>query len=151
MGMEVREGIRRDRPQTWYTPQIRQINETMPRMPTRLLRRHTALLSLRWLCSRPGSVTRRTADGDPSGDGAEPGGDSRTDSQLRTMKTTLTHSAIVLLFLVSFCGLATAQFISADTYTRYELLPPDTHQFKIYYEVTETRAGTPFHFNQIRE
>ena len=44
-----------------------------------------------------------------------------------------------------------AQFISADTYTRYELLAPETHQFKIYYEVTETRVGARFHFNQIRE
>ncbi len=49
------------------------------------------------------------------------------------------------------CGVASAQFISADTYTRYELLAPETHQFKIYYEVTETRAGARFHFNQIRE
>lgn len=46
---------------------------------------------------------------------------------------------------------ADAQYISSDTYTRYELLPPQTHQFKIYYEVTETRAGARFHFNQIRE
>ena len=44
-----------------------------------------------------------------------------------------------------------AQFISADTYTRYELLAPESHQFKIYYEVTETRAGARYHFNQIRE
>src|SRR5438093_592465 len=46
---------------------------------------------------------------------------------------------------------ARAQFISADTYTRYELLAPESHQFKIYYEVTETQAGARFHFNQIRE
>ncbi|MEK6323011.1 MAG: hypothetical protein AABN33_15165 [Acidobacteriota bacterium] len=46
---------------------------------------------------------------------------------------------------------ARAQFISADTYTRYELLAPDSHQFKIYYEVTETMPGTKFHFNAIRE
>ena len=46
---------------------------------------------------------------------------------------------------------ASGQYISADTYTRYELLPPETHQFKIYYEVTETRTGARFHFNQIRE
>jgi hypothetical protein len=46
---------------------------------------------------------------------------------------------------------ARAQFISADTYTRYELLAPASHQFKIYYEVTETRAGAKFHFNAIRE
>src|SRR6476469_8138471 len=44
-----------------------------------------------------------------------------------------------------------AQFASADTYTRYELLAPDSHQFKIYYEVTETRPGAKFHFNAIRE
>ena len=38
-----------------------------------------------------------------------------------------------------------------DGYTRYELLAPETHQFRIYYEVTETRVGARFHFNQIRE
>ncbi|PWT87220.1 MAG: hypothetical protein C5B55_15160 [Blastocatellia bacterium] len=43
------------------------------------------------------------------------------------------------------------QYISSDTYTRYELLAPETHQFKIYYEVTETRVGARFHFNPIRE
>ena len=58
--------------------------------------------------------------------------------------------SVLLLFLAS--GLAApAQFISADTYTRYELLAPESHQFKIYYEVTETRAGARYHFNQIRE
>src|SRR5581483_1570187 len=46
---------------------------------------------------------------------------------------------------------ARGQFTSSDTYTRYELLAPDTHQFRIYYEVTETRAGARFHFNPIRE
>ncbi len=59
------------------------------------------------------------------------------------------------LCLIAMCGAAPAQveaqFISADTYTRYELLAPETHQFKIYYEVTETRVGARFHFNQIRE
>lgn len=60
-----------------------------------------------------------------------------------------------LVWFVAMCGAAPAQveaqFISADTYTRYELLAPETHQFKIYYEVTETRVGARFHFNQIRE
>jgi len=55
------------------------------------------------------------------------------------------------LWIIAVCGAAAAQFISADTYTRYELLAPETHQFKIYYEVTETRVGARFHFNQIRE
>src|SRR5437870_3708933 len=58
---------------------------------------------------------------------------------------------IGVLFVASSCGAAFGQYISADTYTRYELLAPDSHQFKIYYEVTETRAGARFHFNQIRE
>lgn len=46
---------------------------------------------------------------------------------------------------------APGQFAPADTYTRYELLAPESHQFKIYYEVTETREGAKFHFNAIRE
>ena len=58
---------------------------------------------------------------------------------------------VSLLCIIAMCGEAAAQFISADTYTRYELLSPETHQFKIYYEVTETRVGARFHFNQIRE
>jgi hypothetical protein len=45
---------------------------------------------------------------------------------------------------------APAQYISGDTYTRYELLAPETHQFRIFYEVTETKPGARFHFNAIR-
>jgi hypothetical protein len=62
------------------------------------------------------------------------------------------HTSLVgLLCLLAAYGAAAGQYISSDTYTRYELLPPETHQFKIYYEVTETRVGARFHFNQIRE
>jgi len=60
-------------------------------------------------------------------------------------------SLLGLLCVLAAYGAAAGQYISSDTYTRYELLAPDTHQFKIYYEVTETRAGARFHFNQIRE
>src|SRR6476661_11031474 len=59
-------------------------------------------------------------------------------------------SLLVICFLASSV-VVSAQFISGDTYTRYELLAPETHQFKIYYEVTETRAGARYHFNEIRE
>ena len=63
-----------------------------------------------------------------------------------------TFYATTLLFVIcASAGVARAQFISGDTYTRYELLAPETHQFKIYYEVTETRAGSRYHFNEIRE
>jgi len=61
------------------------------------------------------------------------------------------YSLLLLLVILTSAGMASGQYISADTYTRYELLPPQTHQFKIYYEVTETRAGARYHFNQIRE
>src|SRR5215470_16479838 len=61
------------------------------------------------------------------------------------------YSTMLLLVILAGCRAAHGQFISADTYTRYELLVPETHQFKIYYEVTETRVGARFHFNQIRE
>jgi hypothetical protein len=56
-----------------------------------------------------------------------------------------------LLCILAVYGTAAGQYISSDTYTRYELLAPESHQFKIYYEVTETRPGARFHFNQIRE
>jgi hypothetical protein len=63
-----------------------------------------------------------------------------------------TFYATSLLFVIlTVTGTARAQFLSGDTYTRYELLTPETHQFKIYYEVTETRAGARYHFNEIRE
>jgi hypothetical protein len=38
-----------------------------------------------------------------------------------------------------------------DDYTRYELLAPDSAQFRIVYEVTATRPGARFYFNPIRK
>jgi len=38
-----------------------------------------------------------------------------------------------------------------DDYTRYELLAPDSAQFRILYEVTATRAGATAYFNPIRK
>jgi hypothetical protein len=56
-----------------------------------------------------------------------------------------------MAILIATGSVAHGQYISGDTYTRYELLAPESHQFKIYYEVTETRPGARFHFNAIRE
>src|SRR5215471_4926450 len=67
------------------------------------------------------------------------------------MRTIVNKLPSCLILVLVACGGAAAQFISGDTYTRYELLGPESHQFKIYYEVTETRAGARFHFNAIRE
>jgi hypothetical protein len=40
---------------------------------------------------------------------------------------------------------------AAEEMTLYELLPPDTHQFAITYDVTATREGSPFYLNPIRK
>jgi hypothetical protein len=40
--------------------------------------------------------------------------------------------------------------VAADEFTLYELLPPETHQFAITYDVTASREGAPFFFNPIR-
>ena len=61
------------------------------------------------------------------------------------------HFCVPAIIVIAVTMIAQAQFISSDSYTRYELLSPDTHQFRIYYEVTETRPGARFHFNPIRE
>jgi hypothetical protein len=66
---------------------------------------------------------------------------------MKRTTTLLCAAASALLFAAG----APAQFISGDAYTRYELLAPETHQFKIYYEVTETTPGAKFYFNPIRE
>jgi hypothetical protein len=39
---------------------------------------------------------------------------------------------------------------ASDEFTLYELLPPETHQFAITYDVTATREGAQFFFNPVR-
>ena len=46
--------------------------------------------------------------------------------------------------------LLSVPLLAADEFTLYELLPPDTHQFAITYDVTATREGAQFFFNPIR-
>ena len=46
--------------------------------------------------------------------------------------------------------LLAAPALAADEFTLYELLPPDTHQFAITYDVTQTREGAELFFNPIR-
>jgi len=60
------------------------------------------------------------------------------------MRLQTLHELAGLLCVLAFCGAMSGQYVSADAYTRYELLAPDSHQFKIYYEVTETRAALSF-------
>jgi hypothetical protein len=65
--------------------------------------------------------------------------------------TPVSASLLSLITIAAITPVVNAQFVSGDTYTRYELLAPETHQFKIYYEVTETRPGAKYHFNAIRD
>src|SRR5579862_8328758 len=51
---------------------------------------------------------------------------------------------LIAFLLLSFCASA------SDEFTLYELLPPETHQFAITYDVTATHEGAPFFFNPIR-
>jgi hypothetical protein len=50
-----------------------------------------------------------------------------------------------------FVPAATMAQTSADEYTRYELLEPESASFKIYYEVTATTPGAKYYFNPIRK
>jgi hypothetical protein len=52
--------------------------------------------------------------------------------------------AALLLLLFSLPALA------ADEFTLYELLPPESHQFAITYDVTQDREGAALFFNPIR-
>jgi hypothetical protein len=55
-----------------------------------------------------------------------------------------------LLLAVATLPAQVREFVTADTYTRYELLAPETNSFYIVYEVTETRPGAKYFFNPIR-
>jgi hypothetical protein len=59
------------------------------------------------------------------------------------------RSAWVAVFMALAAADARAQ--DSDDYTRYELLAPETAQFRIVYEVTATTAGALFYFNPIRK
>ena len=48
-------------------------------------------------------------------------------------------------------AVSAAQAQDSDDYTRYELLAPETAQFRIVYEVTATTPGALFYFNPIRK
>jgi len=67
------------------------------------------------------------------------------------MLTSVLSAALVLMSAPSVAGQAAQRQTQEDDYTRYELLGPDTAQFRILYEVTATTAGAPYFFNAIRK
>src|SRR5215471_2864644 len=56
----------------------------------------------------------------------------------------MTWKIVVGVFLLGLTASA------ADEFTLYELLPPESHQFAITYDVTATHEGAQFFFNPIR-
>ena len=66
----------------------------------------------------------------------------------------MTTVALLVLGPSAFAQLPASPILEGhegDDYTRYELLTPDSAQFKIVYEVTATKAGARFYFNPIRK
>ena len=60
--------------------------------------------------------------------------------------------AVVAFLSTAHCSLLTAQGQgTADEYTRYELLAPESGSFRIRYEVTATSPGARFYWNGIRK
>src|ERR1700761_3871057 len=57
---------------------------------------------------------------------------------------------VMLTRIAAVIFLLCMPLMAADEFTLYELLPPETHQFAIVYDVTATREGAPFFFNPIR-
>src|SRR6187401_2781532 len=65
--------------------------------------------------------------------------------------TILWASALFLFLAVPAWAQTPQRQTQEDDYTRYELLGPDTAQFRILYEVTATTPGAKFFFNAIRK
>jgi hypothetical protein len=68
---------------------------------------------------------------------------------MRPMRLLIT--GLVLFLAAPAWAQAPQRQTQEDDYTRYELLGPDTAQFRILYEVTATTAGAPYFFNAIRK
>ena len=58
--------------------------------------------------------------------------------------------AILALAVSALGAQAPPRQTQEDDYTKYELLAPESAQFRIYYEVTATTSGAPFFYNTIR-
>jgi hypothetical protein len=65
--------------------------------------------------------------------------------------STVIHSPVRMRSrLLAITLLLCASAFAADEFTVYDLLPPETHQFAIVYDVTQNREGAQFFFNPIR-
>lgn len=62
------------------------------------------------------------------------------------MKTSI---LLVLVLLIS--ARVQCQQTQVDSYTRYELLEPESNRFRIYYFVSATQSGAKYYFNTLRK
>jgi len=69
---------------------------------------------------------------------------------IRRMRRILLAAIFTFLAVPAVWAQAPQRQTQEDDYTRYELLGPETAQFRILYEVTATTAGAPFFFNALR-
>src|SRR3990167_8715887 len=79
-----------------------------------------------------------------------------TIRSLLALRLAFARSGLAVALVLCLCSAsASAQApqrqTQEDDYTRYELLGPDTAQFRILYEVTATTPGAKFFFNAIRK
>ena len=63
----------------------------------------------------------------------------------------LVVGGVLASMLMSGAAAAQPAESDADDYTRYELLAPETAQFRIVYEVTAIAPGAAYYFNPIRK
>lgn len=61
------------------------------------------------------------------------------------------RSGLFLLFLLIMVTCASGQQTQTDSYTRYELLSPDSQKFRIIYDVSATTAGATYYWNTLRK
>ena len=60
-------------------------------------------------------------------------------------------SSLLLILALLVSPIGNAQQTQTDSYTRYELLSPESNSFRIYYYVSATQAGANHYFNTLRK
>lgn len=61
----------------------------------------------------------------------------------------LKHAFSLILFTTVFHSFS--QQTQTDSYTRYELLDPESQSFRIIYDVSATTAGATYYWNTLRK
>lgn len=69
---------------------------------------------------------------------------------MASLRSLVTFASAALALLVLAPPLLAAEQTESDAYTRYELLDPASHKFRIIYDVTATTPGATRYFNPIR-